>query len=142
MTAPQCDLTQNVPVADPQTAKGFQLIPTGATLPQAIRIINNNFLRLAPIPGFPGVPGSRGPAGAQGKAGKNAKEGNWTETNRVTQKVRVYHVNEDGSVDKSQFIDFRRYQTLTMTERTTGATWVWKRGSEPDGNNIELLPGS
>jgi hypothetical protein len=141
MAAPQCDLTQNIPPADPQAAKGFQVIPNGASMAQLIRIVNNNFFRLAPVDTFTNFAGQQGPGGRQGqagKAGKNAKEGNWNQKDIVTQKVRVYHIDANGAVDKSQFIDFVRVNKLTMSDVKTGATWVYTRKGV-DGPNIEIL---
>jgi hypothetical protein len=140
MAAPQCDLTQPSPIPDPQSPQGFQLIPTGATLPQAVRIINNNFLRLAPINTFNNN-SQRGAPGSPGRAGKNATEGNWTQKNIVTQRVRVYHIDPDGTVDKTQFIDFVRVNRLTMSDQKTGATWVYNRKGV-DGPNVEILQSS
>lgn len=120
------------PLANPGRPQGFQNIPAGAPLPQIIRILNYNFNLLAPQYGF---------NGARGAPGRNANEGNWTEVaaERVTQKVRVFHMDPDGTIDRSQFIDFKRINRVVMEDKSTGATWVWNRGSSDDGLNLEVL---
>lgn len=126
-SAPFCNTSIQPPLADP-FRKGFQTIPPNATLPQVIRIFNYNF----------GLMGRTGQNGQPGKPGKNAQEGNFSEVSRVAFKVRVYHMDDSGAIDKSQFIDFVRINQLTLGDHT-GQTWVWNRGTADDGPNIKVL---
>jgi hypothetical protein len=138
-SAPQCNLTQPIPVGNPASAKGFKVIPTGASLPQVIRILNENFQRLSPFNSFNFFGGNSSSPGAAGKPGKNAQEGNWTQKSIVTQKVRVYQMKTDGTINKQNYVDVLRVNNLTMQDHTTGATWVYTRQGV-DGPNIQLLP--
>ncbi len=138
MAAPQCDISPKLPPANPGAAKGFRTIPTSATLPQAIRIINENFLRMSPFNSFNFFGGGSAGAGSAGRPGQNAKEGNWTQKSIVTQKVRVFQTNADGTINRDNFVDVVRVNNLVEQDHTTGATWVYNRHGV-DGPNIEIL---
>ncbi len=141
--APFCDLTVPIPPGNPTKPKGFQTIPPGATPAQMIRIINYNFNLLAPGGGSTiNVTNTRNTPNTTNSSPGPTKLDNWTEVpgSRVTQKVRVYHQAADGSIDKTQFIDFIRIQRITLEDNGTKASWVWSRGNTGDGPNVQILP--
>lgn len=48
----------------------------------------------------------------------------WNETNRVTSNVKIYQNNDPNT---GNFVEVEQINQLTMTDKSTGNTWVWKR---------------
>lgn len=67
--------------------------------------------------GGAGAAGKAGTPGKAGAAGKDAKPSRWSQTGKVTQKVRVVST-EDSKV----FIDVVRTTSITLTDQVTGQT--------------------
>lgn len=51
-------------------------------------------------------------------------KGTWTETNRVTSKVRVFQNNDPTSPN---WVDVEQINQLTMGNKKTGDQWTWNR---------------
>jgi hypothetical protein len=68
--------------------------------------------------------GQQGFQGPPGQPGRNAQSatGQFTETKRVTEVVRVF--NPD---DNTQFVDVERTNQLVMSNKATKQTWVYNR---------------
>lgn len=117
MSAPVCELTTPQPNGDPHRFKGLQQIPPGATLPQAITIINNNLVRIASTTINNNITNNNRITGP-------GAGGNWVEVRnqRVTQRVRVH-----SSQDPDEYVDILQINHLVMVDRNTGATWIWNR---------------
>lgn len=96
--APYCNVDIASPKADPHKVGGLQLIPKGATLQQAITIINNNF--------------------------NNIMKGNFVEdrTKRQTILTRIFDP-ADGSV----YVDVRQIVGTVWVNGTTGQTVTWRQ---------------
>lgn len=60
--------------------------------------------------------------GQSGNKQSKQKTSRWSEQSRTTSKVRVY--NPD---DHEQYVDVEQINQLTMVDKITGATWVWRR---------------
>jgi hypothetical protein len=55
---------------------------------------------------------------------KPSKPAQWNETNRVTSTVKIFQNNDPTSPN---FVEVEQINSLTMTDKSTGNTWVWKR---------------
>jgi hypothetical protein len=69
-----------------------------------------------------------GDQGAQGRPGANGKDANakgqWSETKRVTQTVKVYQNNDPST---GNFVEVQQINQLVMGNKATGQTWTWNR---------------
>lgn len=70
-----------------------------------------------------------GQQGAQGRAGAAGKDssakGTWSESSRVTSKVKIYQNNDKST---GNFVEVEQINKLTMTNKDTKQTWTWQRG--------------
>lgn len=96
-------------------------IPAGATLQQAIRIMNENFQQIINNfgPSFP-TPANPNPFNQNQNVSPGKQD--WNEVTRKVAVVRVF--NES---DRTQFVDVEQINGLTMKNKKTGETWVWTR---------------
>jgi hypothetical protein len=51
--------------------------------------------------------------------------GSWQETNRVTEKVKIYQNNDPTT---GNFVEVEQINSLTMTQKSSGQKWTWQRG--------------
>src|ERR1019366_635887 len=127
--APFCNISVATPPAAPLPGLGMRTIPSGATLPQAIQIMNQNMRTLFNgfngfngyngFNGASGMPGPSGQAGAAGKEGKGPGKSNWTQSAPVSATKRIFNQQ-----DTSQFVDIVQATSITLTNKTTGEVMV------------------
>lgn len=128
--APFCNVTVKKIQGNPgaavkrnnQAGGGATAIPANSSLPQAIRIINNNFNTLIQQFGRPFPSPSEPNSGTSGL--KDVTKPTWGEVRsaRQTKKVRV-----ENPEDPDQFVDIEQIEGLTMKNAKTGETWKWTR---------------
>ena len=108
--APYCNITVATPASDPAPATGMRTIPNGASLQQAIQIMNQNFRVL--FNGFNGSNGLNGFNGLNGQPGKKAK---WQQSSPISVTRRIFDQN-----NPNNYIDVVQVQSVTVTNETTG----------------------
>jgi len=123
--APTCPIALPVPLpANPEQPIGFQLIPPGATLAQVIQIVNKNFQKISPAPPTTHAKTNAAVAGGGFRvslSGQGSNSGgNWVLSSQPTKKIRIYHVNDDGTTDKTQFVDVQRPTKTVLKNLKTG----------------------
>jgi hypothetical protein len=127
--APVCHIPPTKPATDAQAPVDTVYVPQATDLASTMAAVNA--LRLVYLRGTGGFGGaghggtasSLGPGGTGGTVkDEKKKQGQWVETNRQTEKVKV--TNPD---DPSQFIELERINQLTFKDAATGETWFWQR---------------
>lgn len=117
--APVCHIPPKTPSTQPNPVN-IPSIPPARPDVQSLMHTVNAMRQVIMI--LSGQQGLRGPQGAPGNNAKS-KPARWSESNRQTEKVKVYNPN-----DKTQFIEVERINSLTMRDAVTGETWNWTHG--------------
>ena len=119
--APYCNITVATPASDPAPATGMRTIPNGASLQQAIQIMNQNFRVLFNgfngsngLNGFNGLNGQPGPGGPPG-TGSSGKKAKWQQSSPISVTRRIFDQN-----NPNNYIDVVQVQSVTVTNETTG----------------------
>jgi hypothetical protein len=99
----------------------MRTIPNGASLQQAIQIMNQNFRVLFNgfngsngLNGFNGLNGQPGPGGPPG-TGSSGKKAKWQQSSPISVTRRIFDQN-----NPNNYIDVVQVQSVTVTNETTG----------------------
>ncbi len=111
-SAPVCNIPVNIPINQPDP-RLLPAIPLAHDLSSAIAAIN------AMRQWLMWMMNQRPHNNKTPQASLN--EGNFVESNRTTQVVRIYNPN-----DSSQWVDVEEITGLTMTDKKSGQSWVFK----------------
>lgn len=127
--APFCKRSTDQVIAQPPI-KRLPAIPPPNDLQSAINAINMLINYVYQLSGQIGPTGPQGDRGSPGQPGRppNQNVGRWIETNRATEKVKIY--NPD---DHDQWVEVLRTNSLTMRDSVTGELWQYSRGGDQAG---------
>lgn len=123
---PVCHIPPTNNVGNPQPTNLPGIPPPAAPNVQSLTSTVNQLLQiLKTLLGQTGRPGASGAPGAKGQA---APAGSWTQSNIVTEKVKIYQNNDPST---GVYVEVERINSLTMSNKTTNQTWVFNRPPDP-----------
>lgn len=103
------------PVSPPTNSNAASQAAFNAAIASLLNAMRMLLLQLA---------NQQGITGQTNNATSKNQKGRWSESNRVTEKVRVFQNNDQTSPN---WVDVEQINSLTMKDSVTGSQWTWNR---------------
>jgi hypothetical protein len=137
MNAPVCPISRSQPIAA-MPGRQMPVVPRAADLASLIAAVNALRQQMQGFAG-PGPPANNMPLfvpNLNPRGAIVAVRSNWTEVDRTTRQVRIFHHDENGKKDETMFVDVIRLQEIMFWDNFGGDEefhWVQKTSpNQPD----------
>jgi hypothetical protein len=131
MNAPVCPISRSQPIAA-MPGRQMPVVPRAVDLNSLIAAVNALRQQLQGAVG-PGVPANNMPLfvpNLQPRGAIMANVSGWYEVNRTTERLRVYHHDENGKKDETMFVDVIRLKEVMFWDDFGGDDlFHWVQGT-------------